>query len=164
MSLRLTVLGLAQTQKNLEEGAKLLYGSTMVSAVQRASLRVMRNARQLAPVDTGQLKNSIVAAIEYDQNTLKGVVGSNLKHAPWIEFGTGVFVGKSPYFPPPAALAVWARRHGINPYALAISIYRRGGTKGRKYLQTAFDNQRPAILAELQIGVASVVSRTNKGS
>lgn len=161
MSIRLTVLGLAQTKQNVEEGARLLYGSTMVGAVQKASLRVMRNARQLAPVDTGQLKNSIISAIEYDDKTLRGVVGSNVKHAPWMEFGTGVFAGRSPYFPPPSALAVWARRHGMNPWALAIAIYRRGGLRPRRFLQTAFENQRPTILAELQIGVAEVVRRAN---
>lgn len=161
MSLRLTVLGLAQTQQNIEEGARMLYGATMVGAVQRASLRVMRNARQLAPVDTGQLKNSIITAIEYDANILRGVVGSAVKHAPWMELGTGVFAGKTAYFPPPSALAVWARRHGLNPWALAIAIYRRGGLKPRRFLQTAFENQRPLILKELEIGVESVVRKAN---
>lgn len=157
------IKGAISTRKKLEELAVSLYGPVMIGGMRRGVLRIVRDAKKNAPVDTGQLKNSITGYVTVRDKTLTGVVGSNVKHAPWMELGTGVFAGNSAYFPPPSALAVWSRRHGVNPYAVALGIFRRGGLEPRQYLQKAFDAQRQAIMDEISEIVSKLVDNSNTG-
>lgn len=55
--------------------------------LQEACLLVENTAKELAPVDTGQLRNSITHQVVGDV----GYVGTNVKYAPYVEYGTGVF-------------------------------------------------------------------------
>ena len=63
---------------------------TAVQAAKARALEIMGGkaetyAKQLAPVDTGNLRNSISHA-QQDENT--EVVGTNVSYAPYQEFGT----------------------------------------------------------------------------
>ena len=153
------VNGLVETKKKMEQIADDLKGPDMTNAVMSAATLVMRDARTNAPVNTGQLKNSIIAEIRPTMNNVQGVVGSNLKHAPWMELGTGTFAGNSRYFPPPASLELWAKRHGTTGYAVARAIFMRGGLKPRKYLQKAFEKNRPQIVKLIGNAVGRIVSK-----
>lgn len=63
-------------------------GNTSVhNALEKACLLVENDAKTRAPVDTGNLRNSITH--EVDDN--EGVVGTNVEYAPYVEFGTGLF-------------------------------------------------------------------------
>jgi HK97 gp10 family phage protein len=64
-----------------QEGRK-----TVQREVLRATLAVQRRAKQLCPVDTGRLRNSI--AVELEEGGMNGAVGTNVKYAPFVEFGT----------------------------------------------------------------------------
>lgn len=46
-------------------------------------------AKELCPVDTGNLRNSITHTTENNNRTV--VIGSSVKYAPFIELGTGKF-------------------------------------------------------------------------
>lgn len=46
-------------------------------------------AKQLCPVDTGNLRNSITHSTEDNGHTV--VIGSNVEYAPYVELGTGKF-------------------------------------------------------------------------
>lgn len=46
-------------------------------------------AKQLCPVDTGNLRNSITHTTENNNRTV--VIGSSVKYAPFVELGTGKF-------------------------------------------------------------------------
>jgi len=46
-------------------------------------------AAQVAPVDTGELKNSISHAVDDSDNTV--YIGTNVPYAKWHEFGTGIY-------------------------------------------------------------------------
>lgn len=87
------VTGVAETRRKMEQVARDLYGAPMVMAFQRSALLVMRDAMINSPVDTGRLRSSITAAIEADETTLQGVVGSNVEYAPFQEFGTKFMPG-----------------------------------------------------------------------
>lgn len=52
--------------------------------VGRVALEIMRDARKLAPRDTGNLRNSILA----EEKTESWVVGTSVHYAPHQEFGT----------------------------------------------------------------------------
>lgn len=62
-------------------------------AVQRALERVGEQAegyaKDLAPVDTGQLRNSISHAV--DESEPAAYIGTNLEYAPYVELGTGQY-------------------------------------------------------------------------
>jgi hypothetical protein len=50
---------------------------------------VQSNAKKYAPVNLGQLRNSIQLKEELLDNKLVFTIGSKLSYAPYIEFGTG---------------------------------------------------------------------------
>lgn len=65
----------------------------------RRVLRVERSAKQACPVDTGRLRASITHRLEQDSQGLYGLVGTNVKYALPVEFGTGRMAAK-PYLRP----------------------------------------------------------------
>tara|TARA_Y100000310_G_C20640864_1_gene793817 strand:+ start:1144 stop:1659 length:516 start_codon:yes stop_codon:yes gene_type:complete len=105
---------------------------------------ILRRARPKAPSDRGQLRNSLVAEVDKRPMPRWGVVGSNVKHARPQEFGTGLLSESgqgmaAPHFPPPAALDLWAQRHGLpNGFVVARAIARRGGLRPKRFLRSSF--------------------------
>lgn len=65
---------------------KLDINNASVKFLIRATNLVQRDAKLLVPVDTGNLRVSIVKAV--DNNKLEGSVSTNTEYAPSIEFGT----------------------------------------------------------------------------
>ena len=54
------------------------------AGILKAALRIERTAKELVPVDTGTLRNSITHVV--DNNTAK--VGTSIEYAPDVEYGT----------------------------------------------------------------------------
>jgi HK97 gp10 family phage protein len=63
--------------------------TTMQGSMQRACALVEATAKQKAPKDTGQLRNSITSRVEADGGEIRGIVYTALEYAPYVEFGTG---------------------------------------------------------------------------
>lgn len=161
---RIEVRGLKELQKRAIETVKALEGTPMLRAMQRATLLVTADAKRLAPVDTGRLRASITPKIEQrsllGSNRIRGIVGSNVAYAPYMEFGTGTFVGRPAHFPPPSALETWAKRHGIgNGFIVARSIFLKGGLKGRFYLTKALAKNAVKIGELLKSAVIKIVEK-----
>lgn len=113
----------------------------------RASIYLQREARRVAPIDSGRLRNSI--GIE-SPNTRMRRIGPNVEYGEDVEFGT------RPHMPPPGELADWSRKRGLSEYAVSmkISIY---GTKAQPYMQPAADATEmyiptliPVLAAEIE--------------
>ncbi len=113
----------------------------------RGAIYIQSRAREKAPVDTGRLRGSIGVESPSDRQR---VIGANTDYAEYVETGT------RPHFPPPSALAGWAARHGMEPYAVAraISI---SGTKAQPYMKPAAESGEsfvksliPTLAAELE--------------
>jgi len=68
------------------------------AVVRKAAFAIEAQAKTLAPVDTGMLRNSIQTDIE---GPLKATVGTNVEYGPYQEFGTRHQKGKA--FLTPAA-------------------------------------------------------------
>ena len=51
--------------------------------------KIQKNAKYLAPVDTGHLRNSIKTKSQTTQDGAEAQVFTNLEYAPYVEFGTG---------------------------------------------------------------------------
>lgn len=61
------------------------------NALEKACALVERSAKQKAPKDTGELRNSITSRIDTAGGEISGVVYTPVEYAPYVEFGTGLF-------------------------------------------------------------------------
>jgi HK97 gp10 family phage protein len=57
--------------------------------VNEFALKIQKSAKKRCPVDTGRLRSSIV--IEPYNDGFTAHVGTNVKYAPYVEFGTGKY-------------------------------------------------------------------------
>jgi phage gpG-like protein len=144
------VKGLIETQRNMEQTTAKLHGAPMLEAMRDSTLYVQRDAKINAPVDTGILRASITPEVTSQGTEVMGIVGSNVVYAPMQELGT------KPFWPPAAALEVWARRHGMDAFLAARAISRRG-LKAVKFLQNAFETNREKIMRRLERGVEEAI-------
>lgn len=129
--------GLEELQARLSKAPKLLEGA-MRDGMKQATLLVERGAKERVPVDTGRLRSSITSEVQSIGSSVRGVVGSNVVYAPYVELGT------RPHWPPISALETWARRHGMSAYVVARTIAARG-TRARKFLMGAVEEHRGRI-------------------
>ncbi|MCU0515233.1 MAG: HK97 gp10 family phage protein, partial [Anaerolineae bacterium] len=136
------IRGLVEAQQKIAQVVRDLRGEAYLRGMREATLMVTRSAKLRAPVDTGRLRASITPTVQRSGETVTGVVGTNVKYAAAVELGS------RPHYPPIAPLKVWARRKGLNAYAVANAIAKRG-TEPRRFLQQAFDENKNAIAAKL---------------
>lgn len=61
-----------------------------VRALEKCGLTAEGYAKKLAPVDTGNLRNSISHVV--DEDKLDAYVGTNTEYAAYVELGTGQYV------------------------------------------------------------------------
>lgn len=167
------IRGLVETKERLEKWAENIHGKPMLDTMHRATLLVTRSAKinlskptvgvKFPTVNSGQLRNSITPEVKLSRgNVLQGVVGSNLKQAPFMEFGTGIPAGRPRTTPPIRVLKVWVdqkNRGGknLNAYVVQRAIYKRGGLMPRKYLQRAFDDNVKEIQEMFEGTVKAII-------
>lgn len=137
-------------QDIMERRIRALRGDRLLNAMRSVTLEVQRRAKQNAPVDTGRLRASIIPDVVTRGNVVRGIVGSNVVYAPFMEFGT------KPHWPPLAALEVWARRHHTSAFVVARAIATRG-IRARRFLRDAFDDVKGAIRGRIESTVASTL-------
>jgi HK97 gp10 family phage protein len=66
--------------------------------VRNTALAIEATAKQMAPVDTGNLRNSIQTTVV---SALRATVGTNVEYAPYIEYGTSRMAAQ-PFLTPAA--------------------------------------------------------------
>jgi len=122
----------------------------------RAGEKTVLVARAGAPRDRGLLGRAIEYKVERSKIPMWVKIGifnrpSMVPQAAAMEYGTGRFVGKPPYFPPPQALEGWARRHGFpSGYMAARAIFLNGGLKPRRYLRKGMDAYAKSLPSEIK--------------
>lgn len=57
-------------------------------AVKKGASVIQERAKELVPVDTGELRNSIRTKVETDGDTVKGIIYTNKSYAAYVELGT----------------------------------------------------------------------------
>jgi len=170
------VRGLKEAQREIEEKIKATHGSDMLMAMRTATLLVQRSAKTNAPVNTGRLRASIVPSVMQHGDVIEGVVGSNVEYAPYMEFGT------KPHWPPLAPIMRWvhlkrlagtysiktrrrtggASRQRSQDYIVAKWIQKsiaKKGTKARKFLEKAFEQNLPRITQMFDITIRRIVEK-----
>ncbi len=96
-------------------------------------------------LDTGRLQNSI----QMSDNYLEKRVGSNVKYAAHMEFGTGPAAGRKRYMPPSepgSGLEQWSRRQSIEDAGSVALLINRRGTHPRRYLGGAVFSEKTEVL------------------
>lgn len=68
-------------EKELQESLK--------KTVNDSVKNVVRNAKNMAPVDTGNLRRSIHGELNVEKGKIEGRIVVNADYAPYVEFGTG---------------------------------------------------------------------------
>lgn len=112
-----------------------------------------QTARSLVPADTGALKRSISDEVIYRGGTdIEGVVEPKERYAMPVEKGA------RPHFVPVGSLERWAKKRGINPWALAMSISKKG-TKAQPYIEPTFHQVKRRIIEMFADLVASLIRK-----
>jgi HK97 gp10 family phage protein len=145
-----------------------------------SALNIQSGAKRLAPVNFGQLRNSIYLK---EQNVEKGIVytiGASASYAPYVEFGTGGKVSIPAGFEELAsgfkgkkagtfkdmveALTLWVKRKGIGggndksiAYAIAISILKKG-MRPQPFLIPSFEAEKPKLIKNILNVIKNVKS------
>lgn len=154
------VKGLIELQRKTAQMIADLHGAPIANAMQMSILEVTRDARMAAPVDTGNLRASIVPDLQMTPAEVQGIVGTAVTYGPYIEFGT------KPHFPPVGALIGWVRRHNLAPagqearvaFLIARKISQRG-TKAQPYLVPAFEKNETNIRRRFEGAVEVIVNK-----
>lgn len=79
------IKGLEELQRKQEQVIKDLTGDPMMRAMAKATLVVQAAAKKKAPVDTGRLRSSITPDVVVRDKVVQGIIGSNVKYAPFQE-------------------------------------------------------------------------------
>lgn len=74
--------------KELQNLLKNVGTAPIERTIKKITVEVQGQAKGLAPVDTGTLRNSI--RMNYDSNKKEGKVYTNNEYATYVEFGTGI--------------------------------------------------------------------------
>ena len=137
-----------------------------------SALKIQSDAKRAAPVNLGQLRNSIILNPDSD-NSLTYIVAATASYAPYIEFGTGGKVSIPSGFEDDAAkfkggkngkfkdmveaLALWVKRKGIGngkndkrlAYIIALNILRKG-LRPQPFLIPSFENEKPKLIKRIK--------------
>lgn len=152
--------GLPQLEAKMEQVSRDMTGDPMKAAMGKATLVVLRPARQNAPVDRGILRASITPEVVVRDKVVTGIVGSNKTWALFQELGT------RPFWPPWQPLYEWALRKTKGNRARAgalatgarIAISRRG-IKAKRYLERALNDSADRIFQILGGAVSRIVRK-----
>lgn len=75
----------------IEHLDKIIDAEKIVQGINTSCLLVEGAAKQIAPKDTGALRNSITSKVEQTSEAITGMVYTPLEYAPYVEYGTGLF-------------------------------------------------------------------------
>jgi len=109
--------------------------------VAESAFNIEKTAKKRTPVDTGRLRSSITS--DFKDSGFTAETKAAAFYAIYVEFGT------SPHFPPVSALRGWAKRHGVNEWAVAKGISKRG-TPAQPFLYPAFLQEKPRFVRNIR--------------
>lgn len=75
--------------RKLQKLERVFLEDELPAAMDEIALKIEREAKENAPVDTGTLRGSIDHVVEEIADGYTAVIGTNVKYAEEVEFGTG---------------------------------------------------------------------------
>lgn len=110
---------MADVEIRLEDNSEAVLEELKVAALralERCGLQAEGYAKDLTPVDTGNLRNGITHQVSEDGREV--YIGTNVEYAPYVELGTGIYAESGGGRPTPwvyqDAKGQWHWTHG-NP-------------------------------------------------
>lgn len=88
LKFRTNAKALAKEFEKIRREAKT---AVLKRAVTKACYIIHEDALRRTPVNTGRLRNSIAVDVKVKGTKVIGIVGTNVKYAPFVEFGTGIY-------------------------------------------------------------------------
>jgi hypothetical protein len=121
-------------------------------AITRSLIRIQDKAKRTAPFGTsGQLRQNWILQV----GRFEGRLGSGAK-AGGYPYGTSVEEGTKPHYVSPREIELWARRKGLNPYAVARSIAKKG-TKANPFFQEATKDAEKEVNEEFDKAIDAIM-------
>jgi HK97 gp10 family phage protein len=169
MGFSVNLQGIKEVQealKNIDVSVK----KDVSNEINASALKIQNDAKRLAPVNFGQLRNGIQLEKVSD---LTFSVESKASYSPYVEFGTGGRVsvpadfqayaqtfkgGKGGKFKDfVAALTLWVKRKGIGngkndkglAYVIALNILRKG-LRPQPFLIPAYEKEKPQLIKRIK--------------
>ena len=116
----------------------------------KGSLRVQRDAREAAPVDTGRLRASIGYQVQTMMNGVKAIIGMASKYAKYREFGTRA------HFVPVQYIGRWAELHGLGRRGVFVS------GRATPFLIPAAETNQHAVINDVVAEVRAELERLSR--
>lgn len=121
------------------------------TAISRSLLRILAQEKLEAPFGmSGILRDNWATQLGRFTGSIKALA----PYAAYVHFGT------RPHMPPVSAIEPWAKKHGLNPWAVAKSIAKKG-TKANPFLQRAVDKTQAAVEQEFATALAGAMAEVN---
>ena len=144
---------MAITIKNLDRLITKLNNLSEVDVenyVKKATTFVHGQAKNLAPVDSGHLRESIHMETRKEESKVIGRVYTNVNYAPFVEFGTGV------------------RGDGQYPYASELDFalaYKQDwkGMRPQPYMYPAIKGAEPYVKSIINKGMQTEINKIARG-
>ena len=119
--------------KKLEKGMAMRVGQ----AINLSALRIESSAKKNVPVDTGNLRSSIMTQ---KNSSYSRTVGTNSEYAPYVEFGTRSKVDTIISGVDYSSVAEPFKKSDGGP----------GGMSPRPYLFPAFEKEKPRLISNIK--------------
>jgi HK97 gp10 family phage protein len=168
MAFSVNLSGIKQLQEKLNNLSTILK-EDVSNEINASALKIENQAKKLAPINLGQLRNLIALTKDSD---LTYTVAANASYSAYVEFGTGPqvnvpsdfksyaeqFKGKSggKFRDMVEALTLWVKRKGIGngkndkglAYVIALSILKKG-MRPQPFLIPAYEMEKPKLIQRL---------------
>lgn len=133
MKIKVGVIGVKELQKEFKDFA-ISKASKVKKETYATGIDIQTEAKQRLRKqkawDTGNLANSII--VDLIEGGFVAEIGPTAPYGLYVEEGT------RPHFPPPGALAGWARRHGFSSAWPICKAINERGLPARPYLFPAY--------------------------
>lgn len=134
-------------------GSGKVVSTELRRAFTRSSIRVTNRARRYSPVFRGRLRGSISYSIDPALFPKFAEVGTN------VDYARAVHDGRPPgKMPPVKELEAWARRRGLNAWAVAKSIEQHG-TRANPFLADALQDSTVEVVREFDSALERMVNQ-----
>ncbi len=106
--------------------------------VHKSAKKVQAQAKLLAPVDTGNLRNNINTSVKWEGNTCIGIISADTEYAPYVEYGTGIY----------SSLGVGRQTPWVYPYKNGFRWTQ--GQQPQPYMMPAFLQMQDYIIRDME--------------
>lgn len=151
------IIGTKELQEAFDKAPNIV-ASAFKKAIAKSAFAVESKAKELAPIQYGFLRGSIhTQGPDVYKDNVVAVVGTNIKYAPYQEYGTGIYGGSGLITPKKAKVLAWKGRDGKWHFAKAVK-----GVKGKFYFKQAKEYAQPIMTKFISDALGEIVSSLAK--